>query len=180
MAKNDNAHSIRMVESIKSVIGNIDAKEFEEKYPLSKSADLNKKFDWANEVCEYLEKKYDKDTNMRIREKCICNDGKSTATKMLKYFNQTSCISEFVDSFNGNETFASLEYINENKIMFCYHECYCGCVKRVEEQLPEVWCYCTLGYAKSVFSKVFSKDVKVELIESIKMGGQRCAVSIEW
>jgi hypothetical protein len=180
MPKNDNAHSIRMVESLKTVIGDKEANEFGEKYPLSKSANANKKFEWAKEACKFLEKKYDKDTNMRIREKCICNDGKSTAVKMLKYLKQTNSISEFVDSFNDNENFASLEYINNNKIMFCYPECYCGCIKRVNEQLPEVWCYCTLGYAKSVFAEVFSKEVKVELVESIKMGDQRCAVNIEW
>lgn len=180
MAKNDNAHSNRLVESLRTNIGGIEANEFEEKYPLSKSANVTKKFEWAKEACEYLEKRYDKETIMSIREKCICNDGKTTAIKMLKYLNQTSSISEFVDSFNDKKNFASLEYINDNKIMFCYPECYCGCVKRVNEQLPEIWCYCTLGYAKSVFSKVFNKDVKVQLVESIKTGGTRCAVSIEW
>lgn len=180
MPKNDNAHSIRMVESIKTVIGNNEANEFEENYPLSKSANVNQKYEWAKETCEFLEKKYDRDTNMSIREKCICNDGKSTAFKMLKYLNQTISISEFVDIFNANENFASLEYIDNNKIMFCYPECYCGCVKRVNEQLSEIWCYCTLGYTKSLFSKVFSKEVNVQLVESIKTGGQRCAVSIEW
>lgn len=180
MAKNHNAHSIRMVESIKTVIGNNEANEFEENFPLSKSANVNKKFEWAKEACEYLEKKYDRNTNMRIREKCICNDGKSTAVKILKYLSQTSSISEFVNCFNANESFASLEYIDNNKILFCYPECYCGCVKRVNEQLSEIWCYCTLGYAKSLFSKVFSREVKVQLVESVKMGGQRCAVSIDW
>ena len=180
MAKNDNAHSIRMVESLKTIIGDKETNEYEEKYSLSKAASIDKKFEWAKDTCEFLSKKYDRDTIMRIREKCICNDGKSTATKMVKYLNQTNSISEFVDCFNNNESFASLEYISDNRIMFCYPECYCGCVKKVNKQLPEVWCYCTLGYAKSLFSKVFNKDVSVQLIESIKTGGHRCAVSIEW
>lgn len=180
MAKNDNAHSIRMVESLRTVIGDKEANEFEEKYPLSKSANIDKKFEWAKVTCEFLEKKYDRDTNMKIREKCICNDGKSTATTMLKYLNQTNSISEFVEKFNDNEKFANLQYINDNTIMFSYPECYCGCVKRINKQLPETWCYCTLGYAKSLFAKVFNTEVKVQLIESIKMGGHRCTVSIEW
>lgn len=50
---NDNSHTIRMVESIKAVIGDKEANEFEEKYPLSKSANLNRKFEWAKEACEY-------------------------------------------------------------------------------------------------------------------------------
>lgn len=180
MEKNDNAHLIRLVNSLNMIVGKQAGDEFEEKLPLSKSANINKKFQWAKEACEYLDKNYDKATNIRIREKCICNDGNSTANKMLKYLNETSNISEFVNRFNHIESFASLEYINDNKLMFCYPECYCACVKRINEQLPKVWCYCTLGYAKSVFTKVFCKDVKVELVESIKMGNQRCAISIEW
>jgi hypothetical protein len=180
MAKNDNPQLLRMVESLNTVIGNHEGHEFEKNYPLSKSANINKKFEWAKEACEYLEKNYDRDTNMRIREKCICNDGKATVNTLLKYLKETDSISEFVDRFNEKESFASLEYIHNSKLMFCYPECYCSCVKRVKEQLPETWCFCTLGYAKKVFSKVFGKEVKAELVESIKMGNQRCAVSIEW
>ncbi|MHB8130645.1 MAG: hypothetical protein ACYDEX_16770 [Mobilitalea sp.] len=100
MIKNDNAHSIRMVDSLKTIIGVKEADEYEEKYSLSKAASIDKKFEWAKETCEFLSKKYDRDTIMRIREKCICNDGNSTATKMVKYLSQTYSVSEFVDSFN--------------------------------------------------------------------------------
>ncbi len=180
MAKNDNAHSMRIVESIRTVVNEDEARNFEESLPLSKSANINKKFEWAKQMCDYLEERYDVDTIMKIRERCICNDGKSTAIKMSKYIRQTQSISEFVEIFNENESFASLEYINERNILFCYPQCYCSCVKRINEPLPETWCYCTLGYAKSLFKEVFHKDVVVHLVESIKMGGKRCAVSVEW
>lgn len=180
LAKNDNAHATRMVESIKNVLGLKEAQDYEAKYHLSKAANIDKKFAWAKDTCEYLEKEYDQDTIMKIREKCICNDGKSTAMKMIKYIKKTSDVAEFVDLFNQNESFASIEYISNNKILFCYPECYCGCVKRINQQLPETWCYCTLGYTKSLFTQVFNKEVKVQLIDSIKKGDSRCAVSVEW
>ena len=53
MTKNDNAHSLRMVESLKRNIGEAEACEFEKKYPLSKSADIEKKFEWAKATCSY-------------------------------------------------------------------------------------------------------------------------------
>lgn len=99
---------------------------------------------------------------------------------MKKYLNDSSNILEFVQTFNKNETFASLEYIHDRNILFCYPQCYCGCVKRIKKPLPKTWCYCTLGYAKSLFTKVFDKSVKVELIDTIKSGGNRCEVSVEW
>ena len=42
MAKNDNAHSVRLVDSLERHIGYDTAREFEVNYPLSKSADIKK------------------------------------------------------------------------------------------------------------------------------------------
>lgn len=180
MAKNDNAHSIRMVESLKQNIGEEAACEFEEQYPLSKSADIEKKYEWAKATCDYLEEYFDTDTILKIRKECRCNDGKSIANKLLKYMNKTDSIESFVNLFNQKETFAFLEYISENKILFCYPECYCACVKRIPQELSTTWCYCTLGNAEGIFKEVFQKDVKVTLQESIKTGSDKCVIEVEW
>ena len=161
-------------------VGSDAAAEFEEKYPLSKSADIKKKYEWAKAACQYLEEHFDTDTIVDIRKDCRCNDGKSIAAKLLKYLNRADSIEAFVDLFNQNETFASLEYISDNKILFCYPECYCACVKRVPQELSKTWCYCTLGNAEGIFSKVFQKDVEVTLLESIKTGADRCAIEVIW
>ena len=82
---------------------------------------------------------YDTDTIIRIRKECRCNDGKSIASKLLKHLNTADSIQEFVSLFNHKETFASLKYISDNKIWFCYPECYCACVKRVPQELSKTW-----------------------------------------
>lgn len=180
MAKNDNAHSIRMVESLNKYVGADYATDFESRYPLGKSADINKKFEWAKATSNYLEEHFDNNTLLQLRKDCRCNDGKSNADKVLKYLNKASSIQEFVEFFNKSETFASLEYVSDNKILFCYPECYCSCVKRVDQELSKTWCYCTLGNAEGVFTKVFKKDVQVNLLESIKTGGSKCVIEVEW
>lgn len=180
MAKNDNAHSIRLADSLERQIGYDTAREFEDNYPLSKSADIEKKYQWAKTICNYLEEHYDTDTIIRIRKECRCNDGKSIASKLLKYLNRADSIQEFVSLFNHKETFASLKYISDNKIWFCYPECYCACVKRVPQELSKTWCYCTLGNAEGIFSEVFKTDVKVTLLESIKTGADKCVIEVEW
>lgn len=180
MPKNDNAHSIRLVESLKKNIGPKLAEQLECQYPLSKSASIEKKFEWAKQACTFLEEHLKEEEIIKVRKECICNDGKSNAKKMLKYLNQAECIKDFVDAFNQAETFASLEYISENKLLFCYPECYCGCVKRVPGNLTNSWCYCTIGNAESMFREVFQKNVKVTLKESIKTGAKRCAMVVEW
>ena len=180
MAKNDNAHSVRLVESLRNNIGSEAAKDFEEKYPLSKSANIEKKHTWAEAACDYLEANLSQDEIIKVRKACICNDGKSSANKMISYLNQVENMEAFVGLFNQNETFASFTYISENKLLFCYPECYCACVKRVPKELSKTWCYCTLGYAESLFREVFKKDVKVTLLESIKAGADQCVMEVEW
>lgn len=83
MAQNDNAHSIRLVNSLEKNVGSDIAKGFEEKYPLSKSANIEKKYEWAKNICSYLEQNFDPETIIKIRKECRCNDGKSIAIKML-------------------------------------------------------------------------------------------------
>ncbi len=180
MPKNDNAQSIRLVDSLDRNAGSDAAKEFEKIYPLSKSADLEKKFEWAKNSCGYLEEHFDTDTIIKIRKECRCNDGKSIAAKLLKYLNKTHDIQEFVNMFNQNETFAFIEYLSDNRFLFCYPECCCACVKRVPAELSKTWCYCTLGNAEGIFSKVFGKDVEVTLLESVKTGADRCAIEVKW
>lgn len=45
MPQNDNAHSIRMVSSLEKNAGKDATREVEEKYPLSVSANIEKKFE---------------------------------------------------------------------------------------------------------------------------------------
>ena len=180
MAKNDNAHSIRLIDSLRRNIGDDVADAFAENYPLSKAANIEKKYEWAKNVCDYLDEHYDTETIMTIRKECRCNDGKSIANKILKYLNKADSIEQFVKAFNENETFASLEYISDNKILFCYPECYCAYVKRVSGELSRAWCYCTLGNAEGIFREVFKKEIKVTLLESIKTGGEKCVIEVEW
>lgn len=180
MAKSDNAHAIRLIDSLRRNIGNDVSDEFEERYPLSKSANIEKKYEWAKNVCDYLDGRFDTETIMTLRKECRCNDGKSIANKILKYLNKADSIEQFVKDFNENESFACLEYISDNKILFCYPECYCACIKRVPGEVSRSWCYCTLGNAEGIFREVFKKEIKVTLLESIKTGGDRCVIEVEW
>lgn len=67
----------------------------------------------AKNTCSYLEEHFDTDTIIRIRKVCRCNDGKSIASKLLKYLNRANSIEEFVNTFNQNETFAFMEYVSD-------------------------------------------------------------------
>ena len=51
MAKNDNAHAVRLVNSLRQYTGHDAAEAFGENYPLSKRASIEKKFEWARSAC---------------------------------------------------------------------------------------------------------------------------------
>lgn len=180
MAKNDNAHAVRLAESVIKHAGQDRAADLAEKYPLSKSADIKKKFTWAQNICGYLEEHFEEETVIQLRKECKCGDGRSTANKLIKYLKQAGNVEGMVSLFNQKETFASLEYISDRKVRFCYPQCYCGCVKRVPEELSKIWCYCTLGYTESLFKEVFGTEVKATLLKSIKAGGDKCVMEVEW
>ncbi len=180
MAKNDNAQSLRLVDSIRKHAGDTLAQEMEACYPLSKSAAFDKKYEWAQHACSFLENHLDEATILRIRKECRCNDGKAIAKKLLRYLHQTETIAQFVQAFNAKETFASLEYVSEHQLVFCYPACYCACVKHVPQPLSKTWCLCTLGNAEGIFTEVFKTEVKVSLLESIKTGGSKCRIAVEW
>lgn len=180
MAKNDNAHSLRMTAAIRDVIGQEAAADFEARFALSKAASVEKKFQWAQAACLDLTERFDRAELMRIRERCICNDGASTAKLLAKYRREAGSLQGMVELFNSRETFAWLEYVSDRELVFCYPQCYCGCVKRGDGLLPEAWCYCTVGYAKRLFGQLLGEAVQAELLESIKTGGKRCAVRVTW
>lgn len=178
MPKNDNPHALRLYNSLKLNVNQETADEFADMLPLSKSADFEKKFSWVTQVCDFLDTRFDEDTKSQIRFACHCEDGASKADTMKKYLKSTTNLKEFAELFNSKESYAKIE-INGNDILFIYPTCYCSYVKRVNKPVSKTWCYCTLGYAKSLFEKVFDENVDVELLESIKMGDSRCTVKIK-
>jgi len=180
MAKNDNAHAVRLAASLERHVGIAAAEKFAGEYPLSKSADVDRKFLWAKNVCAFLENNFTDGLIADIRRDCRCNDGASIAEKLRRYLNKAGSISEFAELFNAGETFAYIEYIDENHILFCYPQCYCACVKRHPGMLSRAWCYCTLGNADCIFRSLLGADVKVSLSESIKTGSHRCAIDVQW
>ncbi len=180
MPKNDNAHALRMVSGIEKHAGTDAARQFADQHPLSKSASIEKKHQWAQEACAYLTAHFDENTIRAIRRECRCNDGRAIAEKLLKYLRRNASLQDFVADFNRSETFASLEYVGEKCLLFCYSSCYCACVKRVPGELPRAWCECTLGNAEGIFRAVFGDSVQVALLESIKTGGTRCAIQVAW
>lgn len=178
MAKNDNPHALRLLESMEKQNKADEANKFAKEHPLSKSANIEKKFHWAQKVCEFLNENYDDDTVKSIRMECSCGPELGKGKKLKDIFEKERNISLFVEKVNKLNQGFTMEYDGEYFYLI-YPQCYCSCVKRIDQKLPKAWCYCTLGYTRRMFEYIFSKDVQVELLTSVKMGDENCRIGIK-
>lgn len=177
MPKTDNPHAIRLYDSLAKQTDEQTAERIVNRIPLSKSADINKKFAWAESVCADLQNAFDDDTVKKIRMDCACGPEIGKINKLRKVYQASSDINEFVAKANNLNQGFTMQ--NDGDVLYLlYPECYCSCVKRVATPLPEIWCYCTLGYTKKMFEHIFNRSVVVELLESVKAGGTKCVIKI--
>lgn len=141
---------------------------------------MEARFRWAEAVCTYLDTQFEEADRVRLRKACPCNSGGSIAAKLSKYWRKAATVAEAVALFNAGERFASLEYVGEREVRFCYPTCYCACVKRIPRELSRTWCYCTLGNVADIFRLLLEREVETELLETIKSGGSRCVIRVSW
>ncbi|MDR1693046.1 MAG: DUF6144 family protein [Oscillospiraceae bacterium] len=177
MPANDNPHAIRLYESLTRNVGEDAAREIMQGNPLSKAADHEKKFRWAERICAGLERTLDHDAVKKVRMDCACGPDTGKISKLTKLFQSSSHFCEFAEKVNAlNEGFT----VNAERdaLFLVYPQCYCSCVKRVTKPISQTWCYCTLGYTKKMFEGILGRDVYVELISSVKTGGESCVIKI--
>lgn len=177
MAKNDNPHAVRLYESLVKHGENESAEIIAQQYPLSKSATAEKKFAWAKSICEYINDKYDEETVSVIRMDCACGPELGKGKKLKDIYEKEANPLTFIKKANDLKQGFTLQFDGENYFLI-YPQCYCSCVKRVDATLPKAWCDCTLGYTKKMFSYIFSCEVQVELMSSVKMGDNVCRIKI--
>lgn len=178
MPKNDNEKSIRLYESVKTNVNEETANKMAETVYLSKSADFKRKFNWANDVCTYLENNFNDKQVMQIRMNCSCTPPLKYMEAVRKLYQASASLDEFCEKYNVKYADNHSVWNESETLYFSYPSCYCSVVKRVNEPVSKIWCLCTLGYTKKVFDFVFECDTDVELIESIKTGGNKCVMRI--
>ena len=177
MPKNDNPHAVRFCESMAKNCGEAEAQRIAELFPLSKSANIEKKFEWAKKICEYLEKSYDENQLLKIRMDCACGPEMGKINKLKTLYQKCRDEEEFIQKANQLNQGFTIDY-SDGCFELIYPQCYCSCVKRVEQQLSKTWCYCTLGYTKRMFEHLLDSPVEVTLLQSVKMGDDVCRIRV--
>jgi hypothetical protein len=60
-----------------------------------------------------------------------------------------------------------------------YPKCFCPLVADLEEPLSTSYCFCSAGWLKEVYETVSGGPVSVEILETVKRGGQRCRFEVK-
>jgi hypothetical protein len=72
--------------------------------------------------------------------------------------------------------------VEKDPVMKRYYACHCQLVRTAirdgEPRISPVFCYCSGGYEKLPYDVIFSKPVKIELLESVLKGDSRCRFAI--
>ena len=178
MPKNDHPQARRFLAGMEKH-GNQEAGSiFSEEHPLSKSANGQRKIQWAKDLCAFLDDHYDDESVKAIRMDCACGPKYGYGGSKLKaVYEKSRDPYAFVEKANALDLGFSLEY-DGTAYFLLYPQCYCSCVNQTDDLLPRTWCYCTLGYSRRMFGDIFSQEVRTELISSVKQGDAVCRIRI--
>jgi hypothetical protein len=145
---------------------------------LSKTPDTKKKLEWVKEICARLESSFEDSVIQTIRENSGCHPSSKTMEEIKRIYEHSADLDTFALSYNQSIHGSAVSAGDDGSIYFSYPTCYCSCVKHAEGIVSKTWCYCSLGYTKKLFSYVLGCEVCVELLESIKTGGERCLMRV--
>ena len=100
-----------------------------------------------------------------------------TVDKAKKLYATSSDFTEFLSKLNKEHIGGGNLHIEENKVIGIYDHCYCGLAKNAKN-LSSIYCYCSVGWFKSLFSSVLGRDIEVIKRKTILDGTNECVFEI--
>lgn len=131
---------------------------------------------WVKDVCARLEAAFDEATIKAIRMGCYCTLNMEECREWIaKLFAASADFESFVAKMNE---LAGGWYLKDGALYTTYYYCSCPMLQNVDVLPHKTWCYCTVGYTKALLGRIFNRVIDVEVVESIKMGGDKCVMKI--
>lgn len=131
---------------------------------------------WVQYAMGKLESNFDKAAVKRIRMQCQCGYGMEEKIALVKKLLESS--RNFEELANHDSAKATGLSCSDGELYLEFPFCPCPMLADVDRLETDAWCQCTTGYSKVLFEAAFGCEVDVELLKSIKMGGDRCLMKI--
>lgn len=146
--------------------------------PLPFEPTAQEKSDWVRFVCRALEDSLPEEDIVSIRMGCHCDEnGKLDEQKvwLRDIYLSSSGLEDFVNKMNE---LGAGWWFKDGDIYTTYHDCSCPMLEGIPQLKSKTWCHCTVGYGRTTFEYVFDGPARAELVESIKLGSERCVIKI--
>lgn len=152
-------------------------KDCENKMILPKSPVRKAKF--IKELMDNLNKKLKEEKRTRIMQNCgrECM-GRSVIQKAKKLKKESKDIDEFLELLNKSGIGGGSLKREGNIIHGSYDRCYCSAISKSKEPISLTFCHCSSGWYKELFENALEKPVRVEILESIMNGSDKCRFRI--
>ncbi|WP_195267237.1 DUF6144 family protein [Eubacterium sp. 1001713B170207_170306_E7] len=169
----------RLSQSLEKNVSREAAEALVRRVPLRPGATPKERAEWVNRLSEELEASFDRETIIKIRMGCHCNENgrlEETAEAFRAlYQSNGQNLERFVSHLNKS---GAGWRIKGDALYTKMFTCECPMLEKAEPSPSLTWCYCTAGYSKAFFEAVFERPVEVELLQTIKQGHDCCLLKI--
>ncbi|WIV12394.1 DUF6144 family protein [Proteiniborus sp. MB09-C3] len=145
---------------------------------LDLKATPNKQAKYVKKVIEKVKENQGKDVIEKVMKpcgyQCISN---SIIDKVKKLHEKSNDIDEFLHLLNEQHIGGGQLHTKDGKIIGVYSSCYCGLAKQSKDMSP-AYCYCSAGWFEKLFSSILGDSVKVNKVQSILDGSDKCIFEI--
>ena len=140
----------------------------------------NKQAKYINLILKKINETQGKETAKRVMKpcgyQCISN---SVIEKAKKLHEKSSDIDDFLKLLNEQHIGGGQLHRRDGKIIGVYNTCYCDFPKQTKDMSP-VYCYCSAGWFEKLFSSILGDSVKVNILQSILDGSDKCIFEISF
>ncbi len=120
-----------------------------------------------------------KDVCATVMRPCghICISNHTIKQAQALYISCGGDMNLLLDKLNERNIGGGHLYLDDHRIMASYDRCYCG-IARAAQDMPVVYCECSAGWYERLFSSVFEREVRVNILQTILAGQDKCAFEI--
>jgi len=103
---------------------------------------------------------------------------KTTLEKAKKLHQEAKNTQDFLGKLNENHIGGGHLGLDGQTIRAAYERCYCGSVSRTKDSIPLTYCHCSAGWYQQLFEQTLGRSARVEVLQTIAGGADRCEFRI--
>lgn len=129
------------------------------------------KEDWVTTLMENMEAQIEEKTRFMLMQSCGRRCARRGAIQIAE-----SCKNDVKKMADIFSKFPDLELTiqDEGSIHVTYGKCLCELVNHGPKRLPDTYCECSKGWLLEMFETAVQKSVDIEILQTIKRGGDSC------